>query len=91
MSKRDDLIKYIIQRVVTYIDEPKEQRSERRLERKHQQRELWLVRWFGLLPFSMKMMAGDWKHAGQPVVKRATRIVDRIRRTGKWGKGKTLS
>ncbi len=52
MADRDDLIKYITQRVVTYIDTPKEQRKQLR---SNVPKESWSYRWFGMLGMSLEM------------------------------------
>lgn len=88
MAKSDDLIKYITQRVVTYMDTPKETRQERRKERKEKKREPWLVRWFGLMPFGFKMWATDWRDSSKPIVKRIVRFTGKIAKV-RWRKSAT--
>ncbi|WP_438448662.1 YqzE family protein [Gorillibacterium sp. sgz5001074] len=64
MAKSDDLVKYITQQVVTYIDTPREVRRQMRQERRSKRREEpWSSRWFGLLPLSLKLIFGK-KRAG---------------------------
>lgn len=46
-----DWVAYLLQRLVRYMETP---RTERREARKAE-RLSWSVRWFGLIPFSMKM------------------------------------
>ncbi|SMF78777.1 YqzE-like protein [Paenibacillus uliginis N3/975] len=53
MANSNDLIKYITERVVTYIDTPKEDRKRRR------GKEPWTVRWFGMIPFSVSLWKDD--------------------------------
>ncbi|UNK17036.1 YqzE family protein [Paenibacillus sp. N3/727] len=53
MANSNDLIKYITERVVTYIDTPKEVRKGRRVK------EPWIVRWFGMIPFSVSLWKDD--------------------------------
>ncbi|MEO3944235.1 YqzE family protein [Gorillibacterium sp. CAU 1737] len=55
-SKRDDLVKYITERVVIYMDTPKEKRKEAREARRP--KEAWTVRWFGMIPDSLRMLIG---------------------------------
>ncbi|WP_058303575.1 YqzE family protein [Gorillibacterium timonense] len=55
-SKRDDLVKYITERVVIYIDTPKEQRRAAREAVKP--KEPWKVRWFGMIPDSLRLLFG---------------------------------
>ncbi|TVX92619.1 YqzE family protein [Paenibacillus agilis] len=55
MAKKEDLIKYITKQVVTYVDTPQSERQERRKEQRKRPREHWMVRWFGLVPFSIGM------------------------------------
>ncbi|AQR79565.1 YqzE family protein [Paenibacillus larvae] len=52
--KGDDLVKYITERVITYIDTPRELRKEKRKQQKAQ-KEPWTTRWFGLLPLSISL------------------------------------
>lgn len=52
MAKGEDLIKYITQRVVTYMETPKEARMEHRVK---QSREPWQYRWFGMLPLAIQL------------------------------------
>jgi len=51
MAKSDELVKYITQRVVTYIDTPKPERQERPVVVK----EHWMIRWFGVVPFGVQI------------------------------------
>jgi hypothetical protein len=60
MAKGDELVKYITQRVVTYIDTPKEQRPSRE-ELKQRPKEPWSVRWFGLLPMAIHIWVSQWR------------------------------
>jgi|GEM_PF-1138169 len=50
-----DWISYVIERFLRYVETPKEER------RKQRQVERWSSKWFGLLPFSAKMMWTQWK------------------------------
>ena len=82
MSKRDDLIKYITQLVITYYEIPKKARKERKVQ-KH--KEHWAVRWFGVMPFSMRMTAGQIGQASKPLKQVVVRVTDKMRRN-KWTK-----
>jgi hypothetical protein len=57
MAKGEELVKYVTQRVVTYMDTPPEERKQRRMERK-QYRESWESRWFGMLPMAISLFIG---------------------------------
>ncbi|WJH34486.1 YqzE family protein [Paenibacillus aurantius] len=63
MAKSDELVKYITQRVVQYMETPKEQRKQVRLEKRA--REPWTVRWFGMLPMALSMWADTKKAKGK--------------------------
>ncbi|MCR8843347.1 YqzE family protein [Paenibacillus sp. SC116] len=63
MAKKEDLIKYITKQVVTYVDTPQMERQERRKEQRQRPREHWMVRWFGLVPFSISMWKGHVKES----------------------------
>lgn len=45
-------ISYLIKRWIHYVETPIEERKEQKQARK----ENWSSRWFGMIPFSMKMM-----------------------------------
>lgn len=49
-SKGDELVKYITERVVDYVETPREIRKER-----SKAREPWTNRWFGMIPFSISL------------------------------------
>lgn len=51
MASGDELIKYITERVVHYMDTPRE------IRRKAKVKEAWSTRWFGMIPLSMTL----WK------------------------------
>jgi len=53
MASGDELIKYITERVVNYIDTPKEVRRRAKVK------ESWTTRWFGMIPFSMSLWKDD--------------------------------
>lgn len=60
--KGDELVKYITERAVSYMELPKDVRRQYRLERRIKRRELpWTYRWFGLLPFSIGLWFGQKK------------------------------
>lgn len=46
-GKSDDLVKYITEQVVHFVDTPKELRI------KHKVKEPWSSKWFGMIPFSI--------------------------------------
>ncbi|MCE5173536.1 YqzE family protein [Paenibacillus profundus] len=74
MAKGEDLIKFITQRVVTYIDTPVEARRERKMERKNRVKEPWGTKWFGMMPLGMKMWVGQWRNASKPLYKRVSQL-----------------
>lgn len=53
--KGDELVKYIVERVVTHIETPKSVRKEQKLHEKRM-RENWSTRWFGMLPLSFHLL-----------------------------------
>ncbi|KKO52768.1 YqzE family protein [Paenibacillus sp. DMB20] len=53
MASSDELIKYITERFVSYMDTPKEARKRK------QGREPWSTRWFGMIPFSVSLWKED--------------------------------
>lgn len=50
----DDLVKYVAERFITYIETPKAVRRMKKQEMK-QSKESWLTLWFGMLPFSFEL------------------------------------
>ncbi|MDO7905975.1 YqzE family protein [Paenibacillus sp. JX-17] len=59
MASSDDLVKYITQRVVTYMEMPREERKNTR------NKEPWTVKWFGMIPFSMSLWAKQSRPFGR--------------------------
>jgi hypothetical protein len=55
MAKSDELVKYITQQVVTYIDTPRDIRQQAKAMNK-EKRENWQTRWFGMLPLAARML-----------------------------------
>jgi hypothetical protein len=55
MAKGDELVKFITERVVTYIETPKEVRQQTKLNNKVQ-KEHWQIRWFGMVPLALRML-----------------------------------
>ncbi|PLR99921.1 YqzE family protein [Bacillus sp. T33-2] len=53
--KTNDYVKYLTQTVVKYIDQPKDERTKSKLERK-EMKSTFLNRWFGILPFVFMSM-----------------------------------
>ncbi|CAM3765501.1 YqzE family protein [Marinicrinis lubricantis] len=53
MASGQDLLKYITQQLVRYMETPKEERRSSRKIRKP--KEDWGSRWFGMMPLSLKM------------------------------------
>lgn len=65
MAKGEELVKYVTQKVVTYIDTPHEERKQRKLER-IKQREPWGTRLFGMLPMGFSLLIGRRKKKKAP-------------------------
>ncbi|MBP1989162.1 YqzE family protein [Paenibacillus eucommiae] len=55
MASGDDLVRYITEQVVTYMDTPKEVRKQIKQIHK-QEKEDWQVRWFGMVPLAIRML-----------------------------------
>lgn len=58
--KRDELVQYITERIVSYYNVPKDERKQQREQAKHV-REDWRSRWFGMVPFAVGMWIEKWK------------------------------
>ncbi|MFX3624887.1 MAG: YqzE family protein [Ectobacillus sp.] len=51
----NDYVKFVTQQFVTYMDSPKQDRKQKRQQRRSE-KELFSVRWFGVLPLSLKLL-----------------------------------
>lgn len=68
MAKSDELVKYITQRVVHYIDTPKDEWKERA-----KRKEPWAMKWFGMIPFAVSLWVGKKeKELDRPSHKRSS-------------------
>lgn len=56
MAKGNDLIRYITEQVVDYMEKPREERKSTR-----KRKEPWQTKWFGMLPLGVSMWAKDKK------------------------------
>jgi len=54
MADRDELIKLVTQKVVTFMETPLEQRKQDRQAAKAA-REPWLTKWFGVAPIGIAL------------------------------------
>ncbi|MBE9915473.1 YqzE family protein [Paenibacillus donghaensis] len=50
MANGDELVKYITERVVTFMETPKEER------RRNKAKEPWSEKWFGMIPLGLTLM-----------------------------------
>lgn len=55
--KTDEYIKYLTERVITYMDTPREVRRELRTKQRSA-KPPWHVHWFGMVPMSIRMLFG---------------------------------
>ncbi|MDF2669923.1 MAG: hypothetical protein K0R67_2229 [Paenibacillus sp.] len=58
--KSEDLIKYITEQVVTFMETPADVRKENRKVLRGQ-KEPWKSRWFGMIPFAISMWLEERK------------------------------
>ncbi|WP_058307465.1 YqzE family protein [Gracilibacillus massiliensis] len=57
----NDYVKYMTQRIVKYMDTPKDERKKSKAER--QQEEIVVSnKWFGVLPFAFRLLIQKRKH-----------------------------
>ncbi|MBY0096397.1 YqzE family protein [Mesobacillus maritimus] len=59
--KTNDYVKYLTQTVVKYAEQPKEERVKIRVERKSE-KSPFLLRWFGIIPYSFMLLIKRRKH-----------------------------
>ncbi|WP_138495571.1 YqzE family protein [Paenibacillus pinistramenti] len=62
MAKGDELVRFITERVVDYVETPKEIRKERKQVKT---KEPWSSRWFGMIPASLSMLGRDMVKRGR--------------------------
>jgi hypothetical protein len=55
LAYRDEYLKFMTERVLQFIETPLDERRKAKIFKKSQQ-ELWFTQWFGVVPFSMKIM-----------------------------------
>lgn len=55
LLSNNDYVKYMTQRIVKYMDTPKDQRKKQKEERK-QQDIAYSNKWFGVLPFAVRLL-----------------------------------
>jgi hypothetical protein len=59
IMESSDYLKYMTEKVVTYLD--KDNQTEEQEESVKKKREPWLTRWFGVIPMGIMMW---WGHKG---------------------------
>jgi hypothetical protein len=63
--KTNDYVKYLIQTFIKFVDQPKEERKQLRLERKENKAAFW-YRWFGILPYVFYMQTKNRRKKIKP-------------------------
>jgi len=56
IAKADELIKYLTEQFVNYMETPREVRKQTRASQR-ELREQWQYRWFGMIPLAIRMWA----------------------------------
>ncbi|WP_150275468.1 YqzE family protein [Paenibacillus tepidiphilus] len=59
-SSGDELVKYITEKVVDYMEDPRASRERRKADRQP-----WSQRWFGMLPLSWSIWRSKWSRSGR--------------------------
>ncbi|MCR8631168.1 YqzE family protein [Paenibacillus radicis (ex Xue et al. 2023)] len=54
MAKSDELVKYVTEQLLHYMETPREVRKQVRANQR-EVREHWKYRWFGMLPVAIQM------------------------------------
>jgi hypothetical protein len=57
MAKEEELVKYVTERLLYYIETPRELRKQAKASQR-EARLQWQYRWFGMLPLAIRM----WMH-----------------------------
>ncbi|SHN12139.1 YqzE family protein [Gracilibacillus kekensis] len=57
----NDYVKYMTQRIVKYMDTPKDERKKSKVERGHEEVTV-SNKWFGVLPFAFRLLIQKRKH-----------------------------
>lgn len=60
MAKSDELVKYITEQVINFVETPREVRREH-----SRAKESWGRRWFGMIPFSISLWAKQLPKPGR--------------------------
>ncbi|WP_010499819.1 YqzE family protein [Paenibacillus elgii] len=76
MSKSDELVKYVTERFVRYIEMPKEVRRQVRADRR-EGKEPWQYRWFGMLPVAIGMWTKPLREGARRLGKRLGKRAER--------------
>lgn len=59
-SSGDELVKYITEKVVVYMEDPRASRARRKSEKQP-----WAERWFGMLPLGLSIWRSNWKDSSK--------------------------
>ncbi len=59
MMDSSEYLKYMTERVVSYLDNPAEEESDEPQPNRKVSREPWLTRWFGVIPMGFMMWRND--------------------------------
>jgi len=54
-SNGDDLVKYITEKVVVFMEDP-------HIRRKEEPKQPWSQKWFGMLPLGLSIWRSNWGH-----------------------------
>lgn len=57
-SSGDELVKYITEKVVVYIEDPRAIRAQRAATKQP-----WSQKWFGMLPLGLSIWRSKWSHS----------------------------
>ncbi len=56
-SDGDELVKYITEKVVVYMEDPRSSRARREAAKQP-----WSQKWFGMLPLGVSLWRSSWSH-----------------------------
>ena len=77
--KTNDYVKFMTQTAVKYMNQPKDERTRQRTERKNN-KEPFLYRWFGVVPMAAYLFGAEVKHKVKEIKLPQKLLINRFRK-----------